>query len=91
MGCRGSLLRRETKRRIAVAVDGSSGSKAALRWAIEHYYTTGDVLLLIHCRPMQVQAERGGGISSSETTEWRGVGGAGGGRAKLELCGGGLG
>ena len=35
-----------------VCIDGSQGSRAALRWTVRNYYRTGDTILLIHCQPL---------------------------------------
>lgn len=58
-------MRAEKKRRIAVGVDGSSGAKAALRWAIENYYTKGDVIMLINCQPLGFNPGAGYGAGST--------------------------
>jgi len=46
---------------VCVGVDGSSGAKAALKWAFANYYTEGDVILLVHCIPLQFNPGAGYG------------------------------
>mmetsp|Transcript_8395 Transcript_8395/g.28184 ORF Transcript_8395/g.28184 Transcript_8395/m.28184 type:complete len:405 (-) Transcript_8395:271-1485(-) len=57
--------RRDSARRIAVAVDGSTSSKVALMWAVKHCYRQGDVILLFHCQPLQFNPGAGYGAEKT--------------------------
>eukprot|EP00287_Rhodomonas_sp_CCMP768_P021157 CAMPEP_0202809682 /NCGR_PEP_ID=MMETSP1389-20130828/1957_1 /ASSEMBLY_ACC=CAM_ASM_000865 /TAXON_ID=302021 /ORGANISM="Rhodomonas sp., Strain CCMP768" /LENGTH=216 /DNA_ID=CAMNT_0049480369 /DNA_START=6 /DNA_END=654 /DNA_ORIENTATION=+ len=58
-------VRLQKKRRIAVGVDGSSGSKQALRWAIENFFSHNDVILLINCQKLQFNPGAGYGAGKT--------------------------
>ncbi|KAI9073603.1 hypothetical protein K1719_044450 [Acacia pycnantha] len=50
--------------KIAIAVDLSDESAYAVRWAAQNYLRPGDVVILLHVRPMNVLGGADGGSSN---------------------------